>query len=224
MKNRDFIFNVDFNLAEVPINVQTKEAHITKSYTEDELKNARSEGHLTGFARGFEEGSVHGELNALTKNQQHLQTAFINIYKDIGTLVQHERTYEIELIQTVMRLSASILKKVFPHYLSKYGGDEMEHAVRYILSTLLDHQDISIFLAANTTDDIRECIMDIQSHHTNKITLHIDDDLKEWECRVEWKGGGARWNQPDLLNTIHELCARLALSTDSNESNKEISK
>jgi len=221
MKSLDFIFNLDFNLAEVPIVVPVEDIRLTKIYTEDDINNARSDGHVTGFARGFEEGSTKGELSALTKNQQHLQTAFIRIHNDVETLLQHERTYERELTHTVMKLSTSILKKMLPHYLHKYGSDEMEHAVRYILSTLLDHQEISIFLSAHAMDDVHERIMDIQSHNTNKLTLNIDDTLKEWECRVEWKGGGARWNQPEILNTIHELCTRL---TQSTESNKEISK
>lgn len=225
MKNEEYIFNIDFNLEEVPAVLEKDMAQLAMEENliiiEEKLKNARAEEYSKGFARGFEEGAVIGEIGALTKSQQHIEIAFVKIYEDVNALLKQEYLYDQALTEMVLTLSSTIIKKIFPHYSNKYGVDEMEHAIRYILLTLLDHQDISIFLAPNIRDDIYERIADIQTCIPNKITLHIDDKLREWECRVDWKGGGARWSQPELIDNIQGLFTRFIQSTDSN---KEVSK
>lgn len=218
MKNKECVFNIDFSVKDVQVASQ-KDADQLK--IEENLKNAQAESYAAGFTRGFEEGMVRGELGALTKNQKHYESAFIKIHGDVNSLLKQEHVYDQALTATVFNLATAIIKKVLPHYSNKYGVDEMEHAIRYILPTLLDHQDVSIFLATSTREDIYERIADIQACLPNKVTLQIDDALKEWECRVEWKGGGARWSQPDLLGSIQELFKQFI---QSEYSNKELMK
>lgn len=211
MKNQEYVFNIDFNKKDVQVPSKKDEM---QSIVEENLKIARTEGYAAGLSRGLEEGRVLGELGALTKSQKNGDSAFVRIYEDVHTLVKQEYVYDQELTKTVMSISETLIKKVFPHYVNKYGCAEMEQAIRYILSTLLDHQDISIFLSPNTQEDINARIADIQSSVPNKIIIHCDEALKEWECRVEWKGGGARWSQPDLLESIQGLFTQFVQSVE----------
>jgi flagellar biosynthesis/type III secretory pathway protein FliH len=218
MKNQECVFNIDFSVKDVQTASQKDEIQL---HIEENLKNAKAESYAAGFARGLEEGMVRGELGALTKNQKNSESAFIKIYGDVNALLKQEYIYDQALTETVLNLATTIIKKVLPQYANKYGVDEMEHAVRYILSTLLDHQDVSIFLTTSTREDIYERIADIQTCIPNKVTLQTDDALKEWECRIEWKGGGARWSQPDLLDNIEGLFTQFIQSVNLD---KEVSK
>ena len=209
MKNQECVFNIDFNAKNVQTASQRDEIQLN---LDEDIRNTQAKSYAEGLARGLEEGAVHGELGALTKSKKHAEAAFIKLYEDVNSLLKQEYIYDQALTNTVINLVETIVKKVLPHYSNKYGVDEIEHAIRYILSTLLDHQDISIFLAASTKEDIYERIAAIQSCIPNKITLHVDDILKEWECRIEWKGGGARWSQPDLLDSIQNIFAQFIQS------------
>ncbi len=218
MKNQENVFNIDFNVKDVQVASQKDEMQLN---IEENLKKAKAESYAAGFSRGFEDGMVRGELGALTKSQKNAEAAFIKIYEDISALLKQEGIYDQALTTMAINLASTIVKKVLPHYLSKYGADEMEHAIRYILSTLLDHQDVSISLANSTREDIYERIADIQASIPNKVILQTHDELKEWECLVEWKGGGARWSQPDLLDNIEGLFANFIQSVSLD---KEVSK
>lgn len=214
MKNQECVFNIDFNVNDVQVASQKDEIQLNIA---ENLKNAQAESYAEGFSRGLEEGMVRGELGALTKNQKHVEAAFIKIHGDVNALLKQEYIYDQALTETVLNLATTIIKKALPHYSNKYGINEMEHAIRYILSTLLDHQDISIFLATSTKDGVYERIADIQNCIPNKITLQTDEALKEWECRIEWKGGGARWSQPDLLESVQVLFTQFIQSENSNK-------
>jgi flagellar biosynthesis/type III secretory pathway protein FliH len=214
MKNQDAIFTLDFNMQDMPIMLPEDKIKLD---IEKDIQNAHSEGYSKGFSRGFEEGSIRGELGAFTQSERNKQTAFVNIYDGIHAIIKQESIYEQKLSETSISLATTIIKKVLPHYISKHGADEMEHAIRYILSTILDHKDINIFLSSSSMEDIYERIEDIHTYIPNKITLNTDDALKEWECRIEWQGGGARWSQPDLLESIQELFDRYIQSTNSDK-------
>ena len=217
MRSQDFAFDLDFNLADIPIIVQPENVQPETVYTEEDIINARSDGYSMGFSRGYEEGAVHGELTALTKSHEHQQDVIIKMYQDIEDILKKECIYDKTLTNMILNLSTTIIKKVLPHYTRKHGVDEMEHAIRYIMSTLIDQQDISVYLSPGSMEDIHERIADIKTCFSNKISFNNDTTLKEWECRVEWKGGGARWSQPDILNSIEELFTRFIQSTHSNK-------
>jgi flagellar biosynthesis/type III secretory pathway protein FliH len=214
MKIQENIFSLDFNVTDVPNVLAQDEAQIN---IEKGLKEAHENGYSEGLKRGFEEGVVQGELGALRKSEQHQQNAFIEIYKCVDAIIQQESIYDRKMESVVVNLVTTLMKKVLPYYFNKYGVDEIEHAIRYIISTLLDHQDIGIFVSPRTIEYISERIADIQGCFPNKITLHADDALKEWECRIDWKGGGARWSQPHLLDNIQEIFTHFMQSIDSDK-------
>ncbi len=75
----------------------------------------------------------------------------------------------------------------------------------YAVGLLIDHQQVIIKLAPDAVDDMNVRIDDIQERFYNKVCLQADSLLKSGECSVEWKGGGARWSQPDIISRIHEI-------------------
>lgn len=212
MKIQENIFSLDFNVIDIPNVSKQDEARLN---IERDLKDAYANGYAEGLKRGLEEGVVQGEIGALRKSEQLQQNAFIKIYEGVDSLIMQESIYDQKMASAVVRLATTLVKKVFPYYSNKHGVEEIEHAIRYILSTLLDHQDIAIFISPSTMEYIHERIVDIQSCFPNKITLHADGALKEWECRIDWKGGGARWSQPDLLENIQEKFTHFIQSIDS---------
>lgn len=215
MRNNDIPFNIDFNIEEEPIAVEIVE-EIEESrhiYTQEDIDAARREGLSEGHKKGFEEGIIRGELSALTKNEKDTTKAFVHIFEYIKNIHQKEAYYEKHLLETTLELSMAIIQKIFPIYSNKHGLGEIEGVVRYILSTLLDHQDIKIFLATENIDDLYNRIEEIQTCFPNKLTLHSDNSLKAGECRIKWQGGGARWSQPIIFENIQNIFTRFIQSS-----------
>lgn len=203
---QNFVFNLNFDLPEMPIVMEAdNEVQLPVLYTIDDVESARAAGYAHGFTRGIEEGFVQGELKAVTERQRHMQSAFVKIYEHLGDILEKEKNYELYLNNKILEITASIIEKLFPYYAQQYGMCELEHAIRYILSTLIDHQHIIIKLAPDAVDDMNARIDDIQERFHNKVCLQADSSLKSSECFVEWKGGGARWSQPDVMNKIQEI-------------------
>ena len=153
MKIQENIFSLDFNSPDILSVPEQDQAQLN---IERDLENAYSNDYSEGLKRGFEEGVVQGELGALRQSEQHQQNAFIKLYECVDAIITQESIYDQKMEGAVVRLAATLMKKVLPYYSNKYGIDEIEHAVRYVLSTLLDHQDISIFISPCTI--CSECI------------------------------------------------------------------
>jgi flagellar biosynthesis/type III secretory pathway protein FliH len=219
MINHENIFSLDFNINNKSIVIEEDlqkniiEENVQQNIKRD-LENARLEGFSAGYALGFEEGNMHGQLKAITKNQQITEDIFVKMYKDIESILKQEVIYDEKITDVILKISSAIIKKVLPHYINKYGANEMEFAIRYILSTLLDHQDITISISSVMFDHVYENIAEIQKSFPNKLTFTSDDSLKELESCVYWKGGGARWSQPDLLDNIQDIFESFLQTTD----------
>ncbi len=137
IKMQNFVFNLNFDLPETPIVMEKdNEPQLPAIYTIDDVESARVAGYSHGFSRGLEEGFIQGELKAVTERQRSMQSAFVKIYEHLGGILEKEKNYEAYLNEKTLELTTSIIEKLFPYYTQHYGMNELEYALRYILSTL----------------------------------------------------------------------------------------
>ena len=187
-------------------------------YTSDDLENSRLMGKAQGHARGLEEGFIQGEMKAANDQILQIQAILHKISDDVLYLLNNERIYNEKLSEAVIEITLAIVKKLMPHYMEKEGLNEVEHAIRTILSTLIDQQNVTLYLNSEYLSEIDGRLTDIKQRTDNRVTIMPDNDLSPWECRTEWFGGGARWSQDNLIDKIKDIFTHFIHSLSKEDS------
>lgn len=198
-----FVFDLSFDVDE---KIQTiEEEALPLIYDQHDLDDAMGQGMVKGRAIGFEEGFVQGELKAITTRHLEMQAAFMKIYDTLETILKKEKMFEQTIQEQVYCLVKTIIEKVFPSYCQTHSHNEMLAALDHLMSTFIDPEPITIFIAPEVLEDIQEKIIDMQKRFDQSVQLKTNDQLQPWECSIEWHGGGARWSQEKILNQITAL-------------------
>lgn len=207
MNNNQFVFNLSFDLPE-SVTPKISEDILPLIYNQDDLDQAVAEAFGKGKVYGYEEGYVNGELKAITERQLQIQGAMVHIYQSIDQMLQIEQEMSSKMHEALQKIIKTILQKIIPYYCSQHGVEELLYGLKHIFSTIIEPQPIVIFLAPMTINDVSEKIVEIQNRYQERVELKADEMLNMWECRVEWKGGGAQWSQPQMLEKIENLFSK----------------
>lgn len=177
----------------------------TYRYTEEDIQNAQTYGHAQGYAQGIEEGFVQGELKSNSEHQQHVFLAYQEISTQLNHIVSATQKQDTQLIDYVIDLSRSIIRKLLPALSLENGLLQVEQTVREVMSTMVEPAEIIIEVHPSTFHDVQERLMDLKVQHKDLLIFQENNDLKPSDCHLVWKGGGARLSQGNIQEQIEHI-------------------
>ncbi|MBA4249299.1 MAG: hypothetical protein C0432_01070 [Candidatus Puniceispirillum sp.] len=203
-----FIFELNFDLPDESKNIDHLEEPIL--YTQKDLDTAFNNGFEDGCKKGTEEGFVQGELKAFTDQQIQMHKAFLEINQKLTHIFQQEVVYEKTIQENVKKIVLNLAEKLLPNYIEQYGSQELLHHIQDILEKTMKSESIHVFINPTIVLDLKDKIEDIKNIFNKKeIKVDFVDDpsLPQWDARIEWVGGGARWNAQETLTKLNSIIA-----------------
>ncbi|MCI0492762.1 MAG: hypothetical protein L0Z07_07480 [Planctomycetes bacterium] len=201
---RKFLFDRTFESAATPEaakRVETKP--VAKTYTEEELNQAREDGLAAGRQAGQKaaedslERQVAQALTSMTQQVAELSRAHA---EDV------ERRSR-EAIETAL----TIVRKLFPRLAQDHGMAEIEAVVGESMTRLRDEPRVVVRVADSLLDAVNERVSELaaKAGFEGKIVLIAQDDLQAGDVRVEWADGGAERDSNTLWQQIDAIVERV---------------
>lgn len=204
-----FIFELNFDqLDDSKKNADQLEDPIL--YSQKNLDASFSDGFDKGRKQGVEEGIIEGELKALTEQQIQMHNAFLEINKKLSLILQHEVTYEKKIQENVKAIVLNLIDNLLPLYMEQHGSEELLLNIHNILEKTMKSESIHIFVHPSIVSDLKEQVEDLKNIFNKKeIKINFIDDpnIPQWDAKIEWSGGGARWQTSDTFNKLQSIIA-----------------
>ncbi len=169
------------------------------TFSENDLNAARNE--------GFEKGKLEGlaEFNESLEGQ--LVTTIEKAIKELHS-VKMKLDNEIKNnLESAIRTSTTILKKIFPILARDHGTQEIEAILKKILSDLKGESNLSIKVnpeLKNVFDAKIKKMIDDNNSCPN-LELHEDTNILLGDCQVIWDSGTAERNSKEVWRQIDEI-------------------
>lgn len=201
---RKFLFDTTFESAAksgAPNRVESKP--VVKTYTEEELNQAREDGLAAGRQAGQQaaedslERQVAQALTSMTQQVAELSKAQAEIVERRGR----------EAIETAL----TIVRKLFPRLAQDHGMAEIEAVIGESMTRLRDEPRVVIRVADSLLDAVNErvSVLAAKAGFEGKIVLIAQDDLQAGDVRVEWADGGAERDSGTLWQQIDAIVERV---------------
>lgn len=193
-KDRKFFF--DLNRFDEPEEEEENAPPPPPTFSQEELNKARQEGFDEGRTQALKEAAESREqMIALTLQQ--ISTQFATIFAGEA---ERETTYEHE----ALALSIQALQKIFPVMNDVLGAHEVEKTIRTVLKSASDQSEITIHVPPDYVSDIEKIVAPLRDKDINPPSFHVrgDDTLKEGDCWLAWKDGGAVRDAHAISDTV----------------------
>ena len=201
-----FLFNRSFDTPRVEkknIEPELEETFVPEvpapAFTQNDLDLARNE--------GFEKGKHEG----LSEKKESLESQlFITVEKTLKELDSIKKKLDIEInnnLESSIRTSTTILKKIFPSLVSKHGTSEIESTLKKILGDLKSEPSVTIKINPELKSIFDNKIKKLaETANINpKIEIHGDVNILSGDCLVTWDSGTAERNSTEMWHQIDNI-------------------
>lgn len=170
-------------------------------FSEQEKENLKNQGFESGYARGFQEG--------MAASEQQKESMFVeNIRKILETVtyqcdeLEHQR---YALAHLAAHMTTGILEKLFPLFVERLGGLEVEHFIERVLKDenpqelrIVAHPEICRFLQEKLLRDSK-----------TPLRFEADSSFTVGDVRLFWQDRGVERIQGKLLAECAKLLEHL---------------
>lgn len=163
-------------------------------FTEEDIKNAESEGYTKGFNEGIELGVSQGELKATREIDTIVQKALLEIESSLKEIIKIEKVFSANFFSSILRVCSAVLSKSMPFFFKKHGQKEMKKFLKEIVESLVIHMPIQVKVPEFIYEETLEHLKNLCSTYPETINLIKTNELIDNTCEIEWNGGGAQWN------------------------------
>lgn len=157
-----------------------------------EYDEAFNSGYESGYQNGFQESQEH----SYAEFQEHYRTSFIQNFiilnANIPELIQKQKEYGEEVLNSIVNLSSEIASKLIPTYVEKNGFDEIKTVIEKVCSPLTKPQEIILFLHPDNMKAFEEYIKTQNVVLAENFDVRAKDNLGLSDCILEWENGGAQ--------------------------------
>lgn len=169
------------------------------TFGEEDLSAAR--------AAAFEEGQARGREEAMDSIDQAVRVAMEAMTARLDDIHRDLDAQEDARHREGLRLSASIIRKLFPRLAEERGLSEIERTVEQCLIRMREEPRLVIRAAGPLIDVLRErCEATARdTSFEGKFVFIPEDDLGPSDVLVEWADGGAERSLERQWRDIEEL-------------------
>jgi flagellar biosynthesis/type III secretory pathway protein FliH len=96
-----------------------------------------------------------------------------------------------------------------PHFFQTNGKQEMEQILKNVIESLIIESPIKITVSELVYDFILEHLQ--CSKYSKIIDIQKDQELTNEACKIEWDGGGAKWNLDESYKKIETKLLEIIL-------------
>ena len=200
-----FLFDTSFEVEDLSNDaVQTTRKPPPPKFGEEDLEQARTEGHACGREIGTQE--------AMQSIEQQVSQALNAVSAQMGGLAQAQAESHERQSREALAVALTVVRKIFPRLAGRHGLDEVESVICDCLERLRDEPRIVIRVADAVLDQVQARIGEFaaRSGFEGKIVYLAQDGLNPGEVRVEWADGGAERDSERLWREIDQITARVA--------------
>jgi hypothetical protein len=212
MLNKPFVFALNFDHPHHHLLHDEKGKALIPIYCQLEMDEALAKQKKVSHKVGYDEGFLAGEKQAIKERDVQLKASLDQGISLLHGLLTADKNKAENFVTTSQIILQAIIEKLFPLHMQKHGLDELGHAIETILNTLIEPEPICIALHPDTLSSATEQRERIEQHFKEVVTWKPNENLQPWECHIEWKGGGARWNHHNTLSKIEHLLNTSALN------------
>lgn len=206
---RKFTFDLDFDVPEVPQSVvedvpeeeQEPEEEIP-TFSEEDLADARAEGHKAGREEGRKEAADATEQRLL----EAIEVACDSLAKVFNEQAEANR----DIARDTIGITTTIAKKLFPDLNARNALGEVERVVQETLNAITEEPRVQIMVHPDLREPFTERLatMTHRAGFEGKVFINPDPSMTLGDCRVEWSNGAAVRDTDVLWEMIDEIVER----------------
>ncbi len=173
-------------------------------FDEEDLEQARAEGHASGKESGAKE--------AMESIEQQLSKTMNAVSTQLTGLSQAQIETQERQGREAFEVALTVVRKIFPGLAGRNGLAEIESVVKDCLERLREEPRIVIRVADALLDQVEARIGELAARagFEGKIVYLAQDGLNPGDVRVEWADGGAERDSKRLWSEIERITARIA--------------
>lgn len=188
------------------------------TFSEDELKAAKDQ----AFQQGKQEGTQQTSQKEQQSREQHVAQAMQVIAKNSNQLFQQELQREERFEQEAVALSMRIFETLFPIYQKEHGFDELKHHIESVLQKHKKTPSIDVYVAEENKDGIDAFLADLVAKgHSGEFHVHVDPNLSDTACRLDWEQGGSYFDRDTLAQEIGHIMQQMLAGEDTTSHDKK---
>ena len=165
------------------------------TFSEEELAEAKMQ--------SFNQGKDAGATQEIESREQHVADSIEVISKTVSTLIDQESERENLFDTEVAATFFAVFKKLYPHFETQHGLDEMLKALESILKSQHSQKQITILTHPDVTPGIDTMLKERISLDVEFI-VKGDETLSENQCKLAWADGGAIIDRQKLAQEIED--------------------
>ena len=174
------------------------EAAKAPTYSQAQLDQAKQE--------SFEAGRQTGHREALTNQEERIANSLNTLVSKFDDLIARQSAYEIVQQKESVHIAVSIMRKIMPGLLEKYGAQEIERVIERALKNNVTMTELIITLPTGDSEAIKERLMPtIEEYgYAERVDFKTDKTLGLHDVRLEWGAGGVARIVPALWDEIED--------------------
>lgn len=185
-----------------------------KLITEEEVKAARTDGKNQGYKEGY--AAAEAKVSKETVKREEDVKAVLDLIANRITLAAEEHTKYIENKREMMnKLVLGIAHKVAGDAMKSDPYATVETVMRECLGLIIGEPKIVVTVSEALTAGLKQRIDSIRpklSGFTGDLVVESSADIKDNDCRVEWKNGYGEHDAAKIWNDIETIIAKIGKS------------
>jgi flagellar assembly protein FliH len=196
---RPYMFDQSFDLSAMKAE-ETKKVEPT--FSEGDVAAAREAGR--------QEGLVEGRAAATREISQQQAELLSHVERLMQRLSDDVWKVYAQQKQAASDIALTIVRKLLPDYVKKYGMQEMTSAIEASIAEMINEPRLVLRVPDPHFDFISKEVNTIADKlgYGGKIIVLADPNLGEHDCRLEWADGGMERNLNLTWSEIERQVAR----------------
>ena len=191
----------------------------TKVLSWEDVENARLEGIEEGRVLGKEEskkeyydvGFLAGEKKAQETIEEGLNSQFSKLLEgmevSLNELIEQRKKDFEQIGDYVLLVSMSVLKKILPKYVERFGYDEIKQQFLSVTPQLVEEERIEVIISSVYGDERKKMLEDLfdNSGLSGRFKIHYRDNMGPSDVKITWRGGKLERDMDKIINSIESL-------------------
>lgn len=184
---------------------------VRPAITEQELQNARSEGRAEGYEEGV--AVVEAKINAENvKREEAIRAALESIARQVVIAAEQHTVHVATMQDTMNKTVLTIARKVAGDALKAEPYSGVESVVKECTALISGMPKVIITVSPVLAAGLRQRVDTLRPQlgggFNGELAVEESPDMKETDCRVEWKSGFAQRDTAKLWNDIETIISR----------------
>ena len=187
---------------------------VKPAITEQDVQKARAEGKAEGYKEGA--AAAEAKINAeTTKREEAIKSALASIVIQVTTAAEQHTAQIGGMQDATNKMAVAIARKVAGDALKAEPYAGVETIVRECMALISGTPKVIVSVAPELVAGLRQRIDTLRPQlgsFNGELAVEEGVDMKETDCRVEWKSGFAERDTAKLWNEIETIISRARIA------------